>query len=101
MNKILERAIAEVARLPDEEQEAIACLMLEAIETERRWDELFARSGSTLSNLARQAKARHVNGQTTDSLYGFMKGSVVGLDHIDLTEPAVDEHFMIDDGNLR
>ena len=33
-------------------------------------------------------------------LYGFMKGSVVGLDNIDLTEPILDERFMAEDGVL-
>ncbi len=42
---MLERALAEVARLPDEEQEAIACLILEEMEIERGWDERFLISG--------------------------------------------------------
>jgi prevent-host-death family protein len=33
-------------------------------------------------------------------LYGFMEGSVVGLDDIDLTEPILQEPFLIDDDLL-
>lgn len=65
MNKMLERAIAEAARLPEEEQEAIACLMLEEMEAERGWDERFAKSENTLAELARRAKAQHARGETT------------------------------------
>jgi len=69
MNKILERAIAEVARLPEDEQETIACLMLEEIEAERGWDQRFANSENKLAELARRAKARHAAGQTTPLLF--------------------------------
>jgi prevent-host-death family protein len=33
-------------------------------------------------------------------VYGFMKGSVVGIDDIDLTEPILDEKFLAEDGIL-
>jgi prevent-host-death family protein len=33
-------------------------------------------------------------------VYGFMKGSVVGLDDYDLTEPILDEAFLAEDGIL-
>jgi hypothetical protein len=69
MNKILERAIAEAARLPEDEQEAIACLMLEEIAAERGWDERFARSESKLAELARRAKTQHATGQTTPLVF--------------------------------
>jgi len=69
MNKILERAIAEVARLPDDEQETIACLMLEEIEAERGWDQRFAKSESKLAELARRAKAQHATGQTAPLVF--------------------------------
>jgi hypothetical protein len=60
----LERAIAEVARLPEDEQETVACLMLEEMEAEQGWSERFARSESALADLARRAKARHREGRT-------------------------------------
>jgi hypothetical protein len=69
MNKTLERAIAAVARLPDDEQEAIGCLILEEMEAERGWDERFARSGNKLAALARQARAQHATEETTDLIF--------------------------------
>lgn len=65
MNKMLEQAIAAVSALPEEAQEAIACLMLEEMEAERGWDERLAKSEGKLAELARQAKARHAAGKTT------------------------------------
>jgi prevent-host-death family protein len=41
--------------------------------------------------------------EATDSvrqLHGFMKGSVVGLGEIDLTEPVLDEPFSAESGTL-
>jgi len=69
MNKMLERAIAEVARLPEDEQETIACLMLEEVEAERGWDERFAKSENKLAELARRAKARHARGESTPLVF--------------------------------
>ena len=69
MNKVLERAIAEVERLPEDEQETIACLMLEEIQAERGWERRFAKSESKLAELARRAKAQHASGQTTPLVF--------------------------------
>lgn len=65
MNKMLERAFAEAARLPEDEQEALACLMLEEMESEHRWDAQFARSEGKLAEMARRAKDRHAKGETS------------------------------------
>lgn len=69
MNKTLERAIAAVARLPDDEQEAIACLILEEMEVERGWEERFATSEDKFAALARRARAQHASGETTDLVF--------------------------------
>ena len=47
--------MAEVSRLPETEQEAVGAWLLAELESERRWDELFARSGDLLSELAAEA----------------------------------------------
>lgn len=65
MNKMLERAIAEAARLPEDQQETLARLMLEEMEAERGWDERFAKSGDSLAEMARRARDRHARGETT------------------------------------
>ncbi len=44
MTSLLEHAVKKVAALPDNEQDAIAALILEALEDETRWDKTFART---------------------------------------------------------
>lgn len=66
MNKTLEHAIAAVARLPEDEQETIGCLILEEIAAERGWEERFAGSEDKLAAMARRARARHAEGETTE-----------------------------------
>jgi hypothetical protein len=62
MTKLLETAIAKVRDLPEAEQNAIAQIVLDEIESERRWDELFARSPDKLRKLADEAWAEHEAG---------------------------------------
>jgi hypothetical protein len=69
MNKMLEHAIAEVARLPEDEQEAIACLIIEEAAAERGWDERFAASENKLAELARKATEQHGRGETTSLVF--------------------------------
>lgn len=64
MTKLLERAFAEAAKLPEEEQDALAQALLDELASERRWDELFARSHDLLSELAAEAVAEHRAGHT-------------------------------------
>ncbi len=55
MSQLLEQAVAQVRKLPEADQEAIAALILAEIEDERRWEESFARSGDKLKALAERA----------------------------------------------
>jgi hypothetical protein len=66
MNKTLERAVAEAADLPDDAQETIANLILAEIQAERGWEQRFAGSENSLAELARRARTRHAQGETTD-----------------------------------
>ena len=59
MTKLLEKAFAEAAKLPDEDQDALAQAMLAELASERRWEELFAASPDVLSELAEEALAEH------------------------------------------
>jgi hypothetical protein len=63
MTKLLEQALSKAQELPEEEQDAIARLVIDEIESDRRWDELFARSPEKLSKLADQAWAEHQAGR--------------------------------------
>lgn len=62
MNALLEKALAEVARLPEEEQEVIASLILDEIAAERGWDERFAKTQDQLGTLVRSARAEVARG---------------------------------------
>ena len=57
MTQLMEQAIARASRLTEEEQNAVASIILREIEAEERWDELFAQPNSAdlLSRLADEA----------------------------------------------
>jgi len=55
MGKLLQRAVAEASQLPEDEQEAVGAWILAELESERRWDDLFARSPDLLSEMAAEA----------------------------------------------
>lgn len=55
MGKVLQHAVAELTKLPEPEQEAAGAWILAELESERRWDDLFARSADFLSALADEA----------------------------------------------
>jgi len=57
MNALLEKALAEQARLSEAEQEAIATLILDEIGAERGWEERFAKTEDQLGALVRLARA--------------------------------------------
>lgn len=55
MGKVLEQAVAELTKLPEAEQETVGAWILAELESERRWDELFARSPDLLAQMADEA----------------------------------------------
>ena len=66
MTEMLEKAISEVQRLSETEQNAIAQLILEELEDERRWDAAFAKSPALLEKLLAEAEADDKAGLTQD-----------------------------------
>jgi hypothetical protein len=56
MSQLLDQAVAEARKLPDAEQDAIAAIILEEIEDDRRWEEMLARSPEKLAALASRAE---------------------------------------------
>lgn len=66
MTKLLEKAFAEAEKLPETEQDAFAKWLLEEIDSERRWQDSFSRSGGLLHRLADEALAEHLRGETED-----------------------------------
>ena len=66
MTKLLEKAFAEVSKLPEEDQESIAAWLLEELASERRWEKAFAQSRDVLASLADEALAEHRQGHTQE-----------------------------------
>ena len=66
MSQLLDKALAEVQKLPESEQDAIAAIILEQLADERKWDEAFARSQDQLKRLAGDARAEYRSGQTKE-----------------------------------
>ncbi|HSM81522.1 MAG TPA: hypothetical protein VLS96_07545 [Nodosilinea sp.] len=66
MTELLERAIARLQTLTESEQNAIAAMILEEIEDERRWDEAFSHSPDGLAKLAAVAMAEYQAGKTQE-----------------------------------
>jgi hypothetical protein len=64
MTQLLEKALSEVAKLNEPEQDALASILLEEIASEERWSKAFADSQDVLSSLADEALAEHAAGRT-------------------------------------
>ncbi len=64
MTELLEKAFAEVSKLPQQEQDAFATWILEELASERRWEETFANSADALAQLADEALAEFRAGRT-------------------------------------
>ncbi len=65
MGKLLKPTISEASKLPESEQEAIGAWLLAEMESERRWDDLFAKPNATLEQMADQTLKDHKQGLST------------------------------------
>ncbi len=65
MTNLLEEAFAKISKLPPEEQDALAAMLLDELASERRWDRAFARSQEQLARLADETLAEFEEGKTT------------------------------------
>ena len=64
MTKLLEKALEKVAKLPPSEQDVLAAIVLQELESEQRWTASFARSHDKLASLAEEALAEFNAGKT-------------------------------------
>ena len=64
MTKLLEKVFAQVEKLPELEQNALAKLILDELASEKRWNKVFADSEDALENLAKEALEEHKNNKT-------------------------------------
>ncbi|MCB0205524.1 MAG: hypothetical protein KDH89_11955 [Anaerolineae bacterium] len=63
---MLEKAVAQAKQLPEEQQDAIAALILDEIKDEARWDAAFALSHDLLEQLAAEAEEEDRQGLTEE-----------------------------------
>lgn len=66
MSDLLLRAMEEVVKLPERDQDAIGALLLEELASERRWTEAFASSQDSLEAMADEAPAELREDRTRD-----------------------------------
>ena len=66
MTKLLQRAFAEAAKLPESEQDRLATQLLEELADEAKWDAAFAASAPELEQLAAEALAEYRAGRTEE-----------------------------------
>ena len=64
MTKLLEKAFEQAAKLPEEDQDALAEMLLSDLSSEERWTEAFARSQDKLGQVAREARIEFEQGKT-------------------------------------
>ncbi|MCC6491740.1 MAG: hypothetical protein IT424_01825 [Pirellulales bacterium] len=64
MTSILQQAFERAAKLAPAEQVRWGAWMLEELESEERWDQLFARSQGLLERMADEAMTEHRAGRT-------------------------------------
>ena len=64
MTKLLEKAFEDASRLPQEDQDALAEMLIRDLASEERWTEAYARSQDKLAILAKEAMAEFKQGNT-------------------------------------
>jgi len=64
MTKMLEKAFAEVAKLPEIEQNKVAKWLLDELASEKDWETLFSDSEEALNQLADEALEEHRHAKT-------------------------------------
>ncbi len=66
MTKLLEEAFSKASQLSSVEQDALAEWLIKELESESRWEKLFAKSQNELSSLAADALAEHRRDETEE-----------------------------------
>jgi hypothetical protein len=64
MTKLLERAISEISKLPEEEQDALASVIMEEMVAEKQWTGSFSNSQDLLAEMAEEAEKEYEAGET-------------------------------------
>lgn len=69
MTRLLDQALSKIKKLPDEEQGAMATLILDELAEEQRWQERFASSQDKLAGLAAKAREDIRSGRVTSGSF--------------------------------
>ena len=64
MTRLREKAFEQASKLPEEDQDALAEMLLSDLASEERWTEAFAQSQDKLPMLAQEALAEFKQGKT-------------------------------------
>jgi hypothetical protein len=64
MTKLLQKAFEDASKLPEEDQDALAEILLSDLASEVRWADTFAKSQDKLSSLAKEALAEFKQDKT-------------------------------------
>ncbi len=64
MTQLLEKAISEIKKLSNDEQDAIAAVLMAELESERQWERAFDSTAEQLSGLANEALDEYRTGKT-------------------------------------
>ena len=64
MTELLKKAFRAASRLPPEQQDAVATMLLAELASERQWDDAFTRSQDFLATMADEAIAEDEAGKT-------------------------------------
>jgi hypothetical protein len=65
MTKLLKQILEQASRLPDEEQDSLAAILMEEMADEARWAKAFEESQGALEKLAQEALDEFRRGETT------------------------------------
>ncbi len=65
MTKLLQKAFERLAKLPEDEQDAYAAILLEEIDSDDRWLKTLGQSQDVLESLADEALKELKDGKTT------------------------------------
>ena len=65
MTKLLKQILEQASRLPDEDQDALAAILIEEMADEERWAKACERSQGALEKLAQEALEEFRRGETT------------------------------------
>lgn len=66
MSELLDKAIARVKQLSESQQNEIAAMIIEELESDKQWDDAFAKSPDLLAKLAAEALAEDAEGKTKE-----------------------------------